>query len=373
MQKLFRSKRFLKILAILAIICMVMTLALRLWADKKATSIKGPIHITCGHDRVYVYMHRTLYQLDTAGRLLNTVNALNNDLKWQIVDLQALSDMYLLVGDGYQRTIYKCNTDLTTCNVVLNLPQTGKSYYFLKGQNKKEFDFFLDEHNQLLFTTDSSSNSLEVYELPFGQRHRILDEQDLHFPNDVWARHDGSIRVANTSYLSVAGIRINNLAFEAFENDIPGHTKWSKKENIFPVAVINGPNDTWWVLNTDQYMDKTDLMVYGKNGYPLKRIELPRFAGPKSLAKTQNRVFAADPRLFKVYTINPTTYAVKPFGDFKLQLEFNKLKLLKKDYRKTANIALYAMAPILLSCILIYRRTILLQVEKESRKKKKNQ
>ena len=341
-------------LAILIILGIVATLGLRIWSGHHAQSIYGPKLVAANPQSAYVVMNGSLYHLDRSGVLQDAVSLDAIGFAETPCDMQALADGRLMVGNREARAIYTCDGDLSTCQPFYALPAVDGRENPGRAADWNAFDFYFDAATERLFIVDAILLEFTIVAMPKGSRSLVLDQEDLALPSDIWVDHRGTARIADTLRQRIAGVITADSQFKAFYTDYPGRTRVAREGNYFPINLIQGPRENWWVLNAGPRLLEADLVRYDSDGIPRQRIALPDDAQPESLAVFGNHLLVADPFLFTLFSVNLEDATVERFGAQPFVDEALYFKHRADSYRHISGLALICLILFVLFCFLLF-------------------
>jgi predicted Zn finger-like uncharacterized protein len=330
-----KTNNILNFLAVLLMIGVISSVGALLWARIQMGKLGGLDHISVLDNNVYIHFNRTLYHLNSDGKLLNSVKLSDLGIKGRASDIQLLSDGTILIGDWDSRNIKRCNTETLSCYVIA---PTGNETL------KLPFKFFADESSGQIYIIDTSSHQLLVQDIE-GQKIRVLaDSKILRFPNDILVDDDGLIHIADTNHHRVVTLKLNGDRAEEIGSPIMGRNSLGRPGQNWPVALTKSTDDNWWVLNADTNMKDADLIIYDKFGEPKHRVMLSENADPLDIAWVGEQVIMTDFRLLRVYKIDPVTKKVRDFGDSAFQAALKNVDEHKQNYRDIIRLAFYILA-----------------------------
>ena len=306
-------------LAVILLIIAIGSIGTLLWIYFHEKYLFGPDHLTANNNSVFIHFNRTLYQLNAAGELQDTIELSDLGIDGLITDIQLLSDGTILIGDVNKRCVRRCNVKSLSCKVIvppntIDLP----------------FRFFADEPNRLLYLADSNHHRLLVQDMSGVNIHELAYRK-IFFPNDIWVSDDGLIHIADTRNQRILTLEYKDNLVEE-KGIISGNTHLARQGHIWPVAFARRPEGDWWVLNADDNLEYADLVVYDESRNPKRRISLPENADILSIAWAGKQILLTDLEHIQVYKVNPDTYSVDNFGDTKFQSELTDFRNRKKLY-----------------------------------------
>lgn len=330
-----KTSNILNFLAVLLMVGVISSVGALLWARIQIGELGGLDHISVLDNNVYIHFSRTLYHLNSDGKLLNSVKLSDLGIKGRASDIQLLSDGTILIGDWDSRNIKRCNTKTLSCYVIA---PTGDEPL------KLPFKFFADESRGQIYIIDTSSHQLLVQDIE-GQKIRVLaDSRILRFPNDLLVDNDGLIHIADTNHHRVVTLKLNGDQAEEIGSPIMGRNSLGRPGQNWPVALTKSTDGNWWVLNADTTMKDADLIIYDKFGEPKHRVMLPENADPLDIAWAGEQVIMTDFRLLKVYKIDPVTKNVSDFGDSAFLAALKNVGEHEQKDRDIIRFAFYVLA-----------------------------
>ncbi len=348
-----RATRQQNYLALLMIFGILATLGLRLWASHHAASIYGPKLVAANQRSVYVVMNGHLYHLDHLGAIQDAVSLAAIGFAKTPCDMQALEDGRLLVGNREARTIYACDGGLSACEPFYTLSDVGGRENPGRIADENAFDFYFESLTERLFIVDAILREFAIVKMSDRSRTLVLDHEDLTLPSDIWVDRRGTARIADTLRQQIAGVVTEASRFKAFYTDYPGRTDLARNGNYFPISLVQGPQNDWWVLNAGPRLLKADLIRYDSDGIARQRIFLPDDAGPESLAVFGTRLLVADPGHFTLFSVDLENRSVEPFGGQPFMDETIYFKDLATDYRNISGLALICLIVFFLLCFFL--------------------
>ena len=327
----------------------LVALGVRLWATHGALQLRGPQALAANSQVVYVDLQGILYELTPQGSLRRRVALRSLHVADPPAGLQVLTGGDLLMGDLERRSVLRCDMQRLTCR---DLTASAAKYV------ERPFDFFFDESTGRLFIADILRHRVLLQD-PSGSDLRVLTKRGaLKYPNALYVGDDGLLRVADTNHHRVAGLRLREDEATDSGSSLDARSGLGRCGNIWPVAVVQGPEGDWWVLNADAGLRDADLIVYGAAGRPLRRIDLPQHAAPAALTRAGQRMLVAAPDNLQVYQVEPRGGGVQPFGDAAFQAQLQRLRLQKERYRSLATGAFVAVVALALSVMVLAARVL---------------
>jgi predicted Zn finger-like uncharacterized protein len=329
-----KTNNILNFLAVLLMIGIISSVGTLIWTSLKIGELGGPDHISVLDNNVYIHFNKTLYHLDSTGKLLNSIKLSDLGIKGRSSDIQLLSDGSILIGDWYNHDIKRCNTNTLSCYVIA---PTGDKTLELP------FKFVADESSGKIYIIDTSRHQLLVQDIEGKKMIVLADSKILRFPNDL--RLDGNlIHIADTNHHRIVTLKLDGDQAKEIETPVVGSNFLGRPGQNWPVALVKSTDGNWWILNADTTMKDADLIIYDKSGEPKHRVMLPDNADPLDIALLGKQIILTDFRLLKVYKIDPGNRNVSIFGDEAFQAELKKLDKHEHNYKDITTIAFYMLA-----------------------------
>jgi hypothetical protein len=323
------------IIAIILGLGVLVSFGVRIWATQQLNALVGPDFVSSQGETVCLHLNRTLYLLSSDGALREQIPLSSLGIKGHPSDLQMLDDGDILFGDLDERTISRCSVKGSTRACRQIAPSVS-------GAFASPFKFFLEESTNLLYITDTDRHRLLVQDMESRGMREIADGTTLKFPNGVRAGPDGLVRVADTNHHRVLSLRLQGSGIEITGPALPADTEVGRSGHTWPLFFCNGPQGDWWVLNADAALKFADLVVYDFSGKALRRIPLPKNAGPASIARAGGKLVVTDVEYLQVRVIDPSIDLIGDFGDSFFQGQLKEFRENKKKYWHLSQNALRA-------------------------------
>lgn len=327
----------------------LVALGVRVWATHQALQLRGPNAVAANSHVVYVPVHGVLYELTPGGSLRRQIPLRALHVADLPASMQVLSGGDLLLGDSQRRSLLRCNMQRLICSDL-----TAGAARRIEGP----FDFFFDESTGRLFIADILRHRILLQDPSGGDLRVVTKPGALKYPNALYVGGDGLLRIADTNHHRVAGLRVRDGEATESEWSLDARSGLGRSCNIWPVAVVEGPDGDWWVLNADGALRDADLIVYGTAGQPLRRVDLPLGVAPAAVTRAGPHMLVAAPGGLQIYQVDPRSGTVQPFGDVAFRAELQALRLQKAHYRSLSIGALVVVAVLALSLIVLAARVL---------------
>ncbi len=342
--KATRTQNLFAAVLVIGILCAVSAL---FWTWQRSERLTGPGHLAVHGDDVYVHMNGTLYELSASGVLGRSVPLPELGIEGIVADLQALPDHRLLIGDLETQRVHLCDMEALSCQVVG--PTDPEAIV-------RQFNFFAHESSGQLYITDNHRHRLLIQPLNGGRIQELADRTTLRCPNFVWVSDEGRIHVADTNHHRVVTLEYENGSVREIAPTLPGQTGLTRPGRTWPVAFEQSSDGTWWVLNADGVMEDPDLVIYDKDGVPLRRVPLPEEAEFFDIARLGKQFLLTDLKGMKIYIIEEDGDNHSLFGDETFHSIAAGVREQREEYRSMASTAGNALIALLVCVFVLVRR-----------------
>lgn len=347
LQPLLRGNKWQNVLAVIFVLLIIGSAAVRLWALHMATGIYLPDHVAANSSSVCVHADKSLYFLSFEGRLLRRVELSALGLNREPADLELLEDGRLLIGDMDKKTILLCSMDNLSCRSI------GPPNNYRIADN---FKFFADEKRGLLFIADTNNHRILIQDMD-GTYYRIVESSSkIDYPNDMTMDEQGSLWVSNTMHERILCFKVNSDSLsetkrvinlnpleagvsaigaallqtkgnkqtiedlkaakkdiEALKKDLPSAAR--DLLHARPAAFSWGPEGNLWVVASDPVKTTAGLRVFDPAGMQVRSFHLDRRALPDDITRMGDKLLIVDMGLFQVFAARPDSSELSPFGD----------------------------------------------------------
>lgn len=290
-------------MAVLLILCTVLSVWGRLWFDDKALEYRGPTLIEASKQFILTTISKEYFLLNHTGQV-----RFAGDLSWlpddiNISDMQILDGNRVLLARRDKSRIDECDFTVYQCKP------------FTKSLAKKargNFKFTYVKSQQLIYIANTTGHRVIVYDLVSETAEVVSSKNDLRYPNDIYYA-DGKLYIADTNHHRMAIFLAQGQ--EKLKLDKSFRVENKLTSNTWPVSFVKMPDNTYWILIANDLLAKRKLVVFSKSGKAIKKITLPDNSVPSYITLAGNRIILSSEESSAIYSIDPVTYKVEHFGD----------------------------------------------------------
>lgn len=296
----------------------------RIHLGNLARDVHGPVRFASSADMLWAHVDGELWRLSNGGALLERMPVGKLGFGPKLSEMQALGDGSLLLGDLSTGQIHRCEPRGWRCTP---LPLAGPPEW------REHFGFHHDPSSGLTYIADTHDHRLLVDD---GQVRRLASAA-FEFPNAVHLDADGVLRIVDT----------NNHRIAAFE---PGaaprpdaaatiDTGWGSGRRRNPIAYSRDGDGRIWSLIGRADLARGYLVVHGAVE---REIELPDPERPASLVWHGGSMIVGDMAAFRIHSVDPGSYQVRPFGDDDVRRALDASRARKARHERASSLALLA-------------------------------
>lgn len=292
--------------AILFLLLLLACLAGRFWASERAARSTGPTHIAAGGDRVVLVAGGSLYRLDAAGRLLDTIPLEAAGVDDDPIDLRILADGRLLIAAQRPARLWLCDPADWTCTALAfpgdRLP--ARQFKIVPGAAGGGFVY-----------TDARGDTLwEVRGT--GAPRRLLPRRTLSGPNDLAFDRQKHLWVADTDHRRVVELVPGADGRWTGGRELNTDNAYTRGRRHFPMMLAAGMDGNWWVTQASEFSDGfADLAVYDPDRGAVGIVDLPGGVFATDIVTLGDDLLVTDLESYRVYRVDARTRAIGVFGD----------------------------------------------------------
>lgn len=303
--------------ALIAIALIAVAASVISWSGAQFAAVMGPTALTVSDDGMFYFRSGdSLLAVDAEGRLRYRNTLANLRLGDTIADMEVLGSD-LLVASGEHNAIIWCRSDLKSCPSTTPLPAALASPVFY---------FAPDPDHSRFYVASSSRDRVDVIDFSGRHLYRVKAPDGLFAPNEILLDADRTLTVADTNHHRVVRFRDSGDGQTDGELvlEFQTGTDQGRLRRIWPVAVKAVGDDSFWVINGNDFLKRGDLMVFGADGKVRRRIGLASDADPVSLVPWQDSVYLTDLENLRFQQLAPDGVA-RDFGQSGVRAHFDAL------------------------------------------------
>ncbi len=322
-------------ISLLFLALLLVSLALRFWANDRAWQKTGPTHLAADAGQVYLFAAGDLFHLNFAGELLARYPAEITGLDDDPIDLRLGNDGKLLIAEQRPALIRSCDTGTWECQQITTGVVDGL---------ERQFKFLLDIYPYRLLMTDARGDTLWGLKKQGLTASRLLPDRTLAGPNDLALDRDGHLWVADTDHRRI--IELLPTAQGGYEagREHSSVNQLTQNKRHYPGMLTLAQDGKWWVTQAAEFSDGTgDLVVYDPDQGAVRRVDLAGSVFATDVATAGADILVTDLDQFTVYRINSSTYEVSIFGGAQFIAVMDGLKGRKQHYLWMSGLAMAAV------------------------------
>jgi len=337
-------------------------LALIVYAGQRIYGTIGPSRAFAAADgSLYLLSHGRIHVFGADGR------------RRQVIDLQALGvhprpsdfevhrDGRIVTTDPNDSLLNRCAVPSGPCERLDLGLRTGVAQEVRRLNAAK---IHIDEAGQRYYVSDNSGHSVVIAD--FGGK--VLGRSEpgtFRYPNELAVRKPGTLSVVDTNHWRVATFDVKGDHFGANLGNLwvggpgilPKSPRITRPGRYWPFDSVVLPDGETWVLIAREGMRDADLIVFGADGKPVKRIDLGDDSDPFDIEIWKDRVIVSDATNYRVEGLDLSGNRVAAFDDPAFAQELDEARALPQRWkmiRVAAQVTL--MLTPFVALILAYRR-----------------
>lgn len=314
-------KILLNTLAGVVILGIVAATGYSVWLAVDSRDLFGPtVLATDSQGSILFNIGPALYRLDAQGRLLDRVRLAELGIRDpHLTDLLVTENGTLLVGTGTPPDILACTLRERRCGAWLGAGPRPRS----------EFKMVWDGIHQRLIVVDGGRHRI----LRYDGTGRFLDAhtggaRGLKYPNTPWLGAAGELVVADTNHHRLVALDAATLQRERWE--LPVANDLGQTRRVWPTDLVRSAAGSYWVILDDDLLEHGDVVLFGEDHAPLRRVDLPADWDPIRLRARRNDVLLAGFGSVELVTVSLDGMDVQPFGDDTVRAELARVRVVRQ-------------------------------------------
>jgi hypothetical protein len=310
--------------------------------DRLGEGTYGPSEVARAPDgTVWVASHGALHRFTEAGERKQVLALDALGLGPIVSELLALSDGTLVLAQAVPSAAYRCNPGTRKCvALTAGFGRIGPTEYALMvaADEQRGRWYFSDNATHRLILTDADGKVLDV-SAPGRVRH----------PNELVVEKPGELMVVDTDHRRLVRIPVERDVFGPDLWEMKTDSSLSRPGRYLPMDLAQSPEGNWWVLIAREGMKDSDLVLFGSDGKPLKRVDLGPDSDPTRIASVPGGLLVADPTRATLSRVSAKDGSVAPWGDAAFQAELDGLRASRSLWRtlRLAAQALIVVVPLM--------------------------
>jgi len=294
--------------------------------DQLGERTYGPSEVARAPDgTVWVASHGSLHRFTEAGERKQVLSLGALGLGPIISELLALSDGTLILAEAVPSAAYRCNPSLSKCvSITAGFGRVGPTAHALMvaADEQRGRLYFSDNANHRLILTDADGKVLDVS----GPR-RVMH------PNELAVEKSGELVVVDTDHRRLVRLSVERDVFGPDLWEMKTDSGLSRPGRYLPMDLARSPEGNWWVLIAREGMKDADLVLFGGDGKPLKRVDLGPDSDPTRVASIPGGLLVADPTRATLTRVSAKDASAAPWGDPAFQAELDGLRASRSLWR----------------------------------------
>lgn len=292
-------------------IAVLMSACIAVYSSINTLRISGPSAIAADYNGVIVALYDRFIRLSKDGLLVREVTKENLGISVMVKDIQLLSNGDLIVGDGGNSSLFKCDSELISC--------VSLSSNYDVGHHHK---FYVDEANQSIVLSNTERNELVLLNMD-GSLDKVLIPRSamLEFPDGIALIEGDEALLTNALKKQLLKIKISSDGAEIVKG-YEVNNSYAVNGQILPMAIARVNNIDWWVAaQANSVIEAASVLRFDESLVPQGRLLFDGLVYPVDIQDMGNFVLVADQRAHRLFAFNYDGSGGRIFGDN----EFNKI------------------------------------------------
>lgn len=253
-----------KNIAAIVIMCwIILYVGIYVHSSMMARSITGPIHLAVYGDVLVVADNYTLSLLNKSGDLLAQRTFDTLGISSTLMDLQALPDGTLLLGESGSKRIIKCPSISQPCLEFVNLGKDVGRFY----------KFRYEPANNVLYVAVTHSNVVMRFPSRLSDSHTTVIDSILRSPNEIQLDEQNRLWIADTDNRRIVAVNILEDPSNHILSEVSGKNHFTK--NSFPLDFARDVGGKLWTLLSNSAYLNGQVVRYGASGQAERYVAFP--------------------------------------------------------------------------------------------------
>ncbi len=350
-------------IAVAAMILMGACLALIIYAGQRVYGTIGPSRAFASADgSLYLLSHGHIHVFGPDGHRRQSIDLEALGVHPRPSDFEVHRDGRLVTTDPNDSMLNRCVAPSGPCERLDLSLKTGIAQDVRQLNAAK---IHIDEAGQRYYVSDNSGHSVVIADF----RGKVLGRSapgTFRYPNQLAVRQPGTLSVVDTNHYRVVTFDVQGDRFGAKLGELwaggpalalQRSPRITRALRFFPFDSVVLPNGETWVLIAANGMRDADLVVFNRDGKPLRRIDLGDDSDPFDIEVWKDRVIISDATNYRVDAVDFSGKPVAAFDDPAFAAELGEAR---ESPRRWKMIRVAAQVTLILvpfgALILAYRR-----------------
>lgn len=306
------------------LVLMVLWVYVAISSSINVMNLVGPTSMAVNKDgQVIVALSDRFVTTDKKGNVIEVRNFDDVGITGLVNDVKLLANGDVLVGDGGSRSLYICDSYLTSCNILQ--PENMADKYDVGKYHK----FYIDRQNQQIVLSDTEKHQLVALNMDGSLSSVLIPKSDsLSFPDGVHELSDDHVLLANSLKHELLDIAITANEAEILNRHSSDNSQAAVNNNL-PFEMEQVLGDRWWVAlrQNSATNDSSSVVVFDDMFNPVKTLKHEEMISPVKILDIDYSVLIADMYAYKVFSFDHEGDNGYVFGDS----DFNSILLDQKS------------------------------------------
>lgn len=267
--------------------------------------ISGPSAIAADNNGVVVALYDRFIRLSNDGLLVREVSKENLGISAMVKDIQPLSNGDLIVGDGGNSSLFKCDSELVSCVSLSSNYDVGRHH-----------KFYVDEANESIVLSNTERNELVLLNMD-GSLDKVLIPRSsmLEYPDGIALIEGDEALLTNALKKQLLKIKISSAGAEIVK-EYEVNNSYAVNGQILPMAIARVNNIDWWVAaQANSATETASVLRFDESLVPQGRLLFDGLVYPVDIQDIGNSVLIADQHAHRLFSFNYDGSGGRIFGD----------------------------------------------------------
>lgn len=295
---------------IVLLLLIVFGTSLTIYSSLKLNSITGPTALARQiNGSAIIALSDRFVLLDQNGKVEKSTMYADAGLQGKVVDIQMLSEGEVMVGDGGQNALLRCDDALLKCRRL----SSAENVY----QPGRFFKFYVDEAKEKIILTNTEKHELVMLNMRGELIRKLISKSGaLEFPDGIYSVSPESTYLANSLGKEVLEVAYtsDSAQIKARHSTVSAYAKLGRN---LPMSITRVDNGDWWVAAQDNSAsgDVSALLVFDSKWNAKASIEIPEMVNPVAVLSLDSILLVADMAGFNLFALDQEGNTVDQFVD----------------------------------------------------------